>query len=459
MSLHCPRFVLGGAHSGVGKTSVSVAVMGALRERGIHVQPYKVGPDYVDSAFHAFVTGTPSRNLDAWIVASEDLRKMFARTAPAQGSGMSVIEGVMGLFDGNGTTSEGGTAHVAKVLSAPVVLVVNGEGIARSLGALVCGYRDFDAELNLSGVIINRLSGEKHYSLLKRIVEEDTGLRCYGYLPKRPEVELAHRPLGLVPPSEAEGMRAKIDALAALASETIDLDGLLALADGAPALEAEAEKNERIAAVRIGILRDAAFSAYYEDNLDLLSELGAEFVFFDALHSAALPENLNGLYIGGGSPEVFARELSENTSLKAEIRHALDRGLPVYAEGAGVTYLCRRLIDANGDAFDMTGFLDCDAAVTKRLPNFGHVSVTLGLDTPLGPRGATYRANEFHRLELRPLEAQSGAYIAEKPNGLSWRGGIVKKNTFASLVQIHFYANKQLARNFIESCAAFTDLI
>ena len=457
-----PRFVLSGAWSGVGKTSLSVAVMGALRAKGLQVQPYKVGPDYVDPAFHAFVTGTPSRNLDAWIVAPQELKRLFARTAPLAGCGVSVVEGVMGLFDGNGTTSEGGTAHVAKTISAPVLLIVSGEGIARSLGALVRGYRDFDVDLNLAGVLVNKVSGERHYELLRRIVEGETGLHCYGYLSKRPEVGLDHRPLGLVPPAEVGDIRAKVDALAALASATVDLDGLLALAEAAPDLDTPAEEPEAAGSVdtpvRIGIPRDAAFWAYYEDNLDLLREMGADLIFFDTFRAASLPERLDGLYIGGGSPEAFARELSENTPLLQAIRTALERGLPAYAEGAGATYLGRRLSDGDGRTFDMVGFLDCDAAVTRRLPNFGHVDVTLCADTPLGPRGTGYRANEFHRLELRQLvagEDAPAAYSVRKPNGLEWSGGIVKGNVFASLVQVHFYADKRLARNFLGRCRSF----
>lgn len=487
-----PRFVLAGAYSGVGKTSLSMAILGALKDRGVRVLPYKVGPDYIDPMFHTFVTGEVSRNLDSWIVEPEALKKLFAQTAPTDGAGISLIEGVMGLYDGNGTTSEGGTAHVARTLSAPVVLVVNGEGIGRSLGALVLGYRDFDKGLNLAGVIVNRISSEKHYRLLKEVVENEAGLRCYGYLPKKNEVALAHRPLGLIPPSansaspEAQEMCRRAETLSRLAAESIDLDGLLELAYRAPKIDtAPYFFPNRGRGVRIGVPRDAAFYAYYADNLDLLRAYGAEIVFFDATQDAALPKNLDGLYIGGGSPEAFAAALSANAALKRGILTSLENGLPAYAEGAGNAYLCRSLICSDGATYPMVGFLPYDARVTSRLPNFGHITVTLNEDTPLGTRGTHYRANEFHRLEIfsafftsldslansaslanpvglvnsaspapptPPVLATgspSAAYSACKSNGAEWHGGCVKKNMFASLAQVHFYANLALAENFI----------
>ncbi len=458
--MNYPRLVLGGAHSGVGKTSISLAVLGILTARGVRVQPWKVGPDYIDPAFHTFVTGRASRNLDSWIVASEELKKLFAKNAPLSGEGVSIIEGVMGLFDGNGTTSEGGTAHVAKILAAPVVLAVGGEGIARSLAALVRGYRDFDPELNLAGIIINRVSSARHYELLKGIVENETGLRCFGYLPKDPGVALEHRPLGLIPPSEIADARRRLELLAELGSKTLDVDGLMDLAAGASPLDAEPpQRSAAPIRARIGIPRDAAFCAWYEDNLDLLRELGADLAFFDAIETKSLPDGLNGLYIGGGFPEIFASGLSANAALREDIRRKLENGMPAYAEGAGVTWLCRTLTDAGGRKFDMAGFFDDDARVAERLPNFGHVAVTLNANTPLGGPGTRYRANEFHRLKIEPRNSPAGtegAYRVEKPGGLMWPGGMVKKNAFASLVQVHFYADRSLAENFLKTCAGYT---
>lgn len=459
--LHIPRFVLAGAYSGAGKTSVSMAVMGALKNMGVFVYPYKVGPDYIDPLFHAFVTGTRSRNLDSWIVEPEELKKLFAETATRKAGGVAVIEGVMGLYDGNGTTDEGSTAHLAKILSAPVVLVASGEGIGRSIGAVASGYRDFDRNVDLAGVIINKVSGERHYRLLKDAIEGEAGIRCYGYLQKKSELALGHRALGLALPGETEeicAIRLQAEKLAQMAAETIDIEGLLETARGAPPMDAAIRRHvPGKGRVRVGVPSDGAFYAYYEDNLDLMRELGTEIVFFDSMKDRALPEGLSGLYIGGGSLEEYAPKISKNAPLMHEIRGLLEKGIPAYAEGAGSAYLCRSLTGRDGRSHPMTGFLMYDAYAAQRLPNFGHITVTLLQDTPLGKKGTEYRANELHRLEIKSANerAAAPAYSARKPSGAKWEGGIARKNTFASLAQLHFYAARDLAANFIEACRRY----
>ncbi len=531
--MHIPRLVLAGTHSGVGKTSLSTALMAAFVRRGVAVQPYKVGPDYIDPSLHTFITGRASRNLDSWLLPPGTLRRLFLRqarqkTAEEQKNSLALIEGVMGLFDGQGTGHEGSTAHVAELLAAPIVLLINGQGFSRSAAALVAGYARFSAERPLAAVLINRVASEKLYTLLKTVIEEHTGLPCLGYMPENPAFALQRRHLGLVPANETHGLAERIFRMAEAAEKTIDLAALLHLAQTAPSLEAPvsatATAPEEVslsqpkemhggkplrqgtpppsasndtsapsAPLRIGIAQDAAFSFYYQDNLDLLEELGASLVFCSPLRDKRLPEDLHGLYLGGGFPEIYAAELEANASFRADVKAALEHGLPAYAECGGLLYLCASLYvpssctaassgcageagknagsgpspsvehrpcrsgaeNSTGAAYAMTGFFPYRTEMTSCLRNFGYVQVTFERDTLLGPAGTTFRAHEFHYSRL--LEDQKPEYAAtvRKPSADVWPGGLVRCNTFAAYPHVHFYSEPRLAENFLRACRAF----
>ena len=452
-----PRLVLAGTQSGAGKTSISSGLMAALTHRGQLVQPWKVGPDYIDPAFHAFVTGRPSRNLDSWILEENLIKHLFQATAPSLGEGISIIEGVMGLFDGHGETGQGSTAHLAQILAAPVVLIINGAAVSRSAAAMVHGYHTFQPGLPLAGVIINQVSGQTHYDILKNFIEKDTGVKCYGYLAKNPDIVLESRHLGLVPSVEVDGLKERLGRLAQAASETLDIDGLVTLAESAPAVPQISLDyiSTTIAPVRIGIAQDAAFNFYYQDGLDLLRSQGAELIPFSPLEDPNLPPNLAGLYIGGGFPEMFGGKLATNQSLRLEIKEKLEQGLPGYAECGGLMYLCKTLVDHNGQSHPMVGFFPHRTKMCKRLQNFGYVTVTYDQETILGPAGTTIRAHEFHHSQIE-FEGQGTQVATVRKNATrSWLGGLSHKKVLAAYPHLHFWANPKVAENFLANCRSY----
>lgn len=503
--MNIPRLVIAGAHSGAGKTTFSLALMAALTRRGLTVRPYKTGPDYIDPAFHQAATGRASRNLDPWLLSPETLLRLFVRQSPAfpaapaapaafpakngEGEGIAVIEGVMGLFDGLGTGSLGSTAHLASLLKAPVVLLINGEGLSLSAAALVSGYAGFRphphlADLRVAAVLINRASGPAHYALLRQCIEESANIPCLGWLPKNAVPSLQSRHLGLIPAEEADGLADHIDALADAAEQYLDLAALVELARSAPPLPAAPEilppapaawENPPATSpgpsfsgpsrVRIGLARDKAFSFYYQDNLDLLAELGADLVPFSPLNGARLPDSLDGLYLGGGFPEIFAPELEANRNLRAETAAALEAGLPAYAECGGMLYLCSSLTVPERDGssgrqrFAMAGFFPQQAEMTPRLQPFGYVTLTLREDCLLGPAGTRLRAHEFHYSRLTapepPLTAPPAVFSAAKADGRAWDGGLSKKNTLAMFPHLHFHSCPEAAARFIERCRQY----
>lgn len=452
-----PRLLLAGAHSAVGKTSLSAGIMSALTRRGLNVQPWKVGPDYIDPAFHSFVTGYKSRNLDAWMLGEEKVQELFRRTAPQAGEGLSIVEGVMGLFDGHIGDNSGSSAHLAQILAAPTLLIISGASIARSAAALVRGYHHFLPDFRLSGVIINRVSSEAHYQLLKKFVEEEAGVPCFGYLRHNPSFSLESRHLGLVPSVEVEGLAQTLAALAEEVEKSIDLDGLLALAHQAPELPPPPPcPQPPLKRARLGVARDKAFNFYYQDSLELLEYCGAELVYFSPLSDEKLPPQLAGLYIGGGFPEVFGAELEANRSLRSEIKAFLEAGAPAYAECGGLLYLGRRLSDTEGRSFEMVGFFPYETVMGKRLQNFGYVEAIFDRDTVLGPAGLKVRAHEFHHSKILPPEPDYALTI-HKSARRSWRGGICRLNTLAAYPHLHFQAQPALAVNFVTKCQLFSE--
>jgi cobyrinic acid a,c-diamide synthase len=493
--MHIPRLLLAGTHSGVGKTSLAAALMAAFTELGLRVCPYKVGPDYIDPAFHTAITGLAARNLDSWLLPPETIQDIFYRSSLKSASletlgeesfTLALIEGVMGLFDGQGTGHEGSTAQVAQILGAPVILIVDAKGMSRSAAALVRGYADFMQGLTISGVIMNRVSSPGHYALLKKALEENTGIPCFGYLPHKAAFALQNRHLGLIPAEEVQDLRERVQALAQAARQSIDLSGLLNLARSAPPLERpcpdlscslcdpdapkpqpptlQGHKTPAVSPVRIGIARDAAFSFYYQDNLDLLTFMGVHLVPFSPLTDPLLPEDLHGLYLGGGFPEAFAKILACNESMRHSVRSALEMGLPCYAECGGLLYLSRALTIQEGDSaaaepvkkdYAMAGFLPCHAVMTPGLQRFGYAVATLLRDTILGPRGLAFRVHEFHYSRLimeEDMEGTDPIYEVRKPDGRTWTDGLYKKRTLAVYPHLHFYSCPEVAGHFVAAC-------
>ncbi|MCR4442797.1 MAG: cobyrinate a,c-diamide synthase [Peptococcaceae bacterium] len=448
-----PRLVVAGTQSGVGKTTVSLGLMAALSGR-MKVQPYKVGPDYIDTAYHTFITGRKSRNLDGWMLDEEVLAYLFRKNMA--GAGIAVIEGVMGLYDGaEAGGGRGSTAQVARLLRAPVVLVVDGSGMAASSAALVRGYRDFDHSLSLAGVIFNRLGGEGHYRLLKEAVEESAGVKVFGYLPQEAEVALPDRHLGLVPSAEVPSLREKIARLAALVEKTVEVDELARLAGGWP-LEAPGGSFEAGTPVGreipVGVALDEAFNFYYWDNLDLLEELGARLEYFSPLHGERFPDGVGGLILGGGFPEVFAPGLEKNEGMRESLKAALSRGLPYLAECGGLMYLLESLVDFTGGEYQMVGWLQGKCRMTSRLQRFGYAELMLQKSCLLGAKGQGIRVHEFHHSAVEGVQAPAAYRLSKKRSGKvvqEWECGYLKGNGVAGYPHLHFYGNASFARKFM----------
>lgn len=456
-----PRLVIAGVHSGVGKTTLSTAVMGALTRLGLKVQPFKVGPDYIDPGYHTAATGRVSRNLDAWFLGVDGVREMFARSAGD--ADISVIEGVMGLYDGRGSGEEGSTAQVAKILRAPVMLVLDARSMARSAAALVTGYKYFDSGVNLAGVFLNRVGGDRHYHLLKEAIEQNCGVPVLGRAGRWDGLELPERHLGLLPTAEKEGVLPYIKALSEKITGGIEVERLLELARSVPA---PPPPSRRVfpsagppASVRLGVVMDSAFNFYYHDGLDLLGALGAEIVPCSAL-DGAFPGDIDGLYIGGGFPEMFARELSGNHAFIQGLRAAHARGMPIYAECGGFMYLTRAVTDFQGERHQMAGVIPGECRMQSKRAALGYVTATALADNILVAGGQSIRGHEFHYSTLELDQGSPGAYRLFKEGvGGSRADGYVRGNLLASYLHIHFAGHPEAAGRFINKCLEYKNKI
>jgi len=456
-----PRLVIAGTQSSVGKTTIAAGLMAVLAQR-LRVQPYKVGPDYIDPAYHTLITGRKSRNLDSWLLSEEALLYLFAKNAA--GADIAIVEGVMGLYDAAQTGEEqGSTAHVAKIMRAPVVLVLDGSGMAASAAAMVKGYKEFDPGLKLGGVILNRVGGTGHYQILKEAIEGYTGVKVLGYLPSDLEIQLPSRHLGLVPSGEITSLRDKIAKLAELVSETVDIEGLLSLALNWPeplphsnyCLELLYEPRS----IPLAVAYDEAFNFYYWDNLELLEELGARLEFFSPRKDRGLPRGVGGLLLGGGVPEVFAGELQDNGEMRRSVRQALEEGLPYVAECGGLMYLLEKLSDLQGREFQMVGWLKGQCRMTRSLQRFGYAELQLAGDSVYGQPPLSTRAHEFHYSQVESSERRVLLLRQERRGrpARQWECGYAKGAGVAGYAHLHYYANPALARNFLRAAREYLD--
>ncbi len=432
--------------------------MSAFAER-MSVQAYKVGPDYIDPGYHTSATGRPSHNLDTWMIPTERVKELFSRSAV--NADICIIEGVMGLFDGyDGRTESGSTAEVAKLLSAPVVLVIDAGSMARSAAAIALGFKNFDPDLNLAGVILNNVAGAAHAQWLTEAVQS-VGLTVLGCVPRDQNLSVPERHLGLYMAGERTTATQKfIEVAKEVVCQNIDLSALEALARAAPEFENEIRSQETSDSekpvTRIGIARDEAFCFYYEDNFDLLREAGADLVFFSPLHDSSLPTALSGLYLGGGYPELHAAQLAENVSMRAALKSAIESGVPTYAECGGLMSLAESYFDEAGTEYPMMGVLPGSTRLTGKL-KMGYCEVLALESNPLLGKGQTARGHEFHYSEwIRSEESNAFAYAIQPRMGReSQPEGFAKNNLLASYVHLHFASNPTLARNFIAACRVF----
>ena len=437
------RLVLAGTNSGCGKTTVTCAVLQALVSRGLRVGAAKCGPDYIDPMFHSRVIGAKSSNLDSFFFDRDTMRYLLAHNG--QDCDITVIEGVMGYYDGLGLKStRASTYETARETESPVVLVVNARGAALSVVAAVQGFLDFAPDNNVQGVILNGCSAMS-YGALARELESRLGVRACGYLPRLPECTLESRHLGLVTADEVADLREKLRQLAEAAEKTLELDALLEIAHNAPVLDfTPPVLPEKGAPVRIGVARDRAFCFYYEDSLDLLRQLGAELIPFSPLADEKLPDGVQGLYLGGGYPELYAAQLEENHALRRQIRDVVYAGMPCIAECGGFMYLTQSIA---GRA--MVGALPGDCFDTGKLTRFGYLTATAREDNLLCRAGERVPMNKFQHWDT----PQPGdAFGAEKPSGKQWRCAYATDTLYAGFPHFHFYAKPVMAQRFLAAC-------
>ncbi|MDH6113450.1 cobyrinic acid a,c-diamide synthase [Kitasatospora sp. MAP12-15] len=449
-----PRLVIAAPSSGAGKTTVATGLMAALAARGLEVSPHKVGPDYIDPGYHALATGRPGRNLDAFLCGPERIAPLFLHGAA--GADVAVVEGVMGMFDGaSGRGELASTAHVSKLLRAPVVLVVDGSSQSRSVAALVHGFASWDPEVRLAGVILNRVASDRHEQLLREALEEGSGVPVLGSVRRHAAVATPSRHLGLVPVVErsAQAVQAVRD-MGELIAASVDLEAVLALARSAPPIRDEPwDPAAEVAAIsgerpRIALAGGAAFSFSYAENAELLAAAGAEVLPFDPLHDTALPDGTSGLVIGGGFPEVYASELSSNARLRAAVAQLAASGAPIAAECAGLLYLGREL-----DGLAMCGVLDSTATMTERL-TLGYREAVALHDSPLAVTGTRVRGHEFHRTACTPAAGPTPAWAWRTPTGAPHTEGFTSATVHASYLHVHWAGAPQLAERFVRSASS-----
>jgi cobyrinic acid a,c-diamide synthase len=457
--------VVAGERSGVGKTTVTLSLLAALRRRNESVQSFKVGPDYIDPMFHQYVTGRPCRNLDPILTSEAYVQECFARHS--QNTTYAIAEGVMGLFDGaSGADDIASTAHIARLLDLPVLLVLDCGRLSRSVAAIAHGYKTFDPRIRLAGLVLNRVGSDRHLEFLKSALEP-LQIPVLGVLHRQDDITIPDRHLGLVPTAELPALSGLLDRLAILGDRAFDWPQLL------PLLKTASQPNQnlefriqnsnactdvlnRLSAQhptpKIAVASDRAFSFYYMDNLDLLKSLGAELIPWSPLTDAKLPELVQGLYLGGGFPEVFAAELADNVAAQQTVKTAIRQGLPTYAECGGLMYLCEQLVDFSGRSWPMVGILPTVAEMSGRL-TLGYRRAIACQDTPLISKGVTVWGHEFHRSKLRhissaPLYRIRGYDPQSSVQGEGW----MWQQVHASYVHLHWGDRPDIPARFLQHC-------
>lgn len=437
-------FVIAGERSGAGKTTVTLALLAALRRRNLEVRSFKVGPDYIDPMFHRHVTGQACYNLDPVLTSEAYVQHCFSHHA----SEYSIVEGVMGLFDGAaGHKHFASTAHIARLLNLPVLLVVDCSRLSYSVAAIVHGYRSLDPRLKFAGVVLNRVGSDRHLELLKSALED---VPILGVLRRQDAIEIPDRHLGLVPTDELPGLTELIDRLAELGETCFDWAALMPLL---ATRSSQAQIKDVKARVRIAIARDAAFNFYYQDNLELLKQAEAELIEWSPLNDP-LPDQIDGLYFGGGFPEMFAETLSENDETRNAIRSAIQSGMPTYAECGGLMYLSEKIVDFSENAFPMVGAIPTTTVMRSRL-TLGYRQATALQDTPIVEKNVSLRGHEFHRSTPtiepdQPLFELTG--LSQSPIQYD---GWSSPTLHASYLHLHWGATPEIPQRFVEHCTKF----
>ncbi len=481
--------IIAAPHSGSGKTTVTLGIMACLKKRGLDVAPFKVGPDFIDPGWHRLATGRPSANLDGWMCPEAFVRETFA--FHGQGADIAVIEGVMGLFDGiDGVSDAGSTAQIARVTGSPVILVVDAKSQARSAAALVQGFARFDPKVTVAGVIFNNVGSDNHARILREAVESSVaGIPVFGCIPRDERLGIPSRHLGLVTAEENPLTDDFLERLAEVIGKHVDLDAVLSLSGQARTYHKDVVKSADPAPVsaRIAVARDEAFCFVYEDNLRLLRQAGAETVEFSPMGDSKLPDGISGIYLPGGYPELFAEALAANRPMMAEIREAIEAGMPVYAECGGFIYLtggvtapdsppgntqplspmksvaplarrsapaCRS--EGRVREKEFVGIFPVSARMLPRRKALGYREIELVTDSCVAPRGAVARGHEFHYSEMEDMpESIERVYRVRRNGNDLGAEGYRYNNCVASYIHLHFGSCPEIAAIFVKNCGKF----
>jgi cobyrinic acid a,c-diamide synthase len=452
-----PRLTIAGTHSGVGKTSVATALMAALAQRGLRVQPFKIGPDFIDPSFHRVACGRASRNLDGWMLSREANLEILARAS--ENADIAIIEGVMGLFDGSEAAGQAGsTAEMAKWLGSPVLLVIDASAMAGSAAAVVRGFEDFAPEVQLAGVICNRVGGSGHANLLREAIAAHCRARPLGFLPREDKIAIPERHLGLVLASEILSQQ-HLREMANWIEANVDIDGLLTVAreqsrplESPQPSRAPREPKRR---ARIGLARDAAFCFYYEDNLDLLRECGADLVEFSPISDTALPVDLDGLYLGGGYPEIHAGQLSRNLPMLEAILQFAKTGSPVYAECGGFMYLTEAILDSDGREYAMAGLFPTRVRTQEQLAAIAYVELEALNDDLWLRAGQRLRGHDFHYSIIEGMPASVRRCFRLRAGDKTRDDGYTIGSVLAGYSHLHFRSSPDFAAGFVNACLMF----
>lgn len=478
-----PRVLISADRSSSGKTTISMGLMAALVSRGYKVQPFKVALDYIDPSYHTEITGRFCRNLDGYLMDESGILDVYTHACETDGGAdIAIIEGVRGLYEGFDSLSDlGSTAQIAKILKCPVVFVINARSITRSAAALIGGYKNFDPDVEIAGVILNNIGGRRHAQKAKEAIEHYTGVQVIGIIPRDPSMQISMRHLGLMPALEGRrrlgdgGFEDRLHGIEEIINKGIDVDRFLEIAGSAKPLSVMENSiffpavNEGSPKPRIGVALDEAFNFYYHDNIDLLELAGAEIVYFSPVNDTELPD-VDGLYIGGGYPELFAAELEANDSMRAAIKSASGAGMPIYAECGGLMYLTEKIstgVPGKGTYHDAS-MPESTYSMVGALPGhtiMGQTRVvsynigTLERDCPIGKKGNSFKGHEFHHSEILeiPEDAEFAIAISRGTGIKGDRDGLIVNKTIGSYAHLHGVAYRELAGSLVEAARKFRD--